>query len=230
MEPGLPRPAPRRSIAERARDWIDWFGAARLIATALAVAAVAIGGVWLLRDAPSRLEDGLPYASTTTQPSTTSTRVLGHDPSATTIPASIVVYVAGAVVVPGVYTLANGARVDTALGVAGGPTTDADLGVLNLAAPLHDGERVFVPRAGQAIPAELPPSTSSGPATPAGPVNINTAGADELDALPGVGPSTAAAIIARRQERGPFQSVDDLADVRGIGPAKLAALRDLVTV
>ena len=65
---------------------------------------------------------------------------------------------------------------------------------------------------------------------PAGPVNVNTATADQLDVLPGVGPTTAAAIVAHREQHGPFQSVDQLGDVRGIGPAKLEALRGLVTV
>jgi competence protein ComEA len=230
MEAGLPRPAPRRPIAQRVREWIDWFGPSRLIATAAALVAVVVGGVWLLRDSPPRLEDSLPYARATTQPATASTDVPGRGAPSSSLPITIVVYVTGAVVAPGVYTLPGGTRVEAAVAIAGGSTTDADLGVLNLAAPLHDGQRVFVPRAGQAVPAELPPATSPGVDTPSGPVNINTADTNELDALPGVGPATAAAIIARRQEKGPFQSVDDLADVRGIGPAKLAALRDLVTV
>lgn len=230
MDPGLPRPVPRRPVSERVREWIDWFGRGRLAAGALAIVAVAVGGVWLLEGSPTRIEDQLPYARATTSTPVASTESRPGSAPLTTLPATIVVYVTGAVVDPGVYSLSGAARVDAALAAAGGSTGDADLDVLNLAAPLHDGERVFVPRLGEPIPPELPTEASGGTSLPVGPVNINSAGVDELDALPGVGPATAAAIIARRQEQGPFQSVDDLADVRGIGPAKLAALRGLVTV
>ena len=107
-----------------------------------------------------------------------------------------------------------------AVTVAGGPIADADLDGLNLAAPLADGQRVYVPHAGEVDPAAVP---SGGPAAPAesgddvhrGPVNVNTATADELEALPGVGPATAAAIVDDRTRNGPFVSVDDLERVPG---------------
>ena len=140
---------------------------------------------------------------------------------------------------PGVQQLSGGARVVDAVDRAGGATPDADLARVNLAAPVQDGQQVYIPRVGEPMP---PPPAGTAPApgagggagspagTPAGPVNLNTASADELDTLPGVGPATSAAIIAHRQEQGPFTSVDQLLDVRGIGDAKLAELRDLVTV
>lgn len=228
MDPSLPRPAPRPSPTERVRDWVVWFGAARLVATSLAVIAVAVGGAWLVKGAPSRPEDALPFAarSTTTMPSATGSSTA----PITTVLTSIVVYVAGEVAAPGVYTLPPSARVNDALVAAGGARPNADLGVVNLAAPVHDGERVYVPAIGATIPPTMQAVTADEAATVPGPVNINTATAEQLDVLPGVGPATAAAIIAHRQQRGPFQSVEELADVRGIGPAKLEALRGLVTV
>jgi competence protein ComEA len=144
----------------------------------------------------------------------------------TTVPTAFVVHAAGAVRRPGVYRVGPGARVTDVIEAAGGASPDADLNRLNLAAPVADGTQVYVPRLGEAVPA----STTNGPATPAGPLDLNTATLEQLDELPGVGPATAKAILAERDRRGRFRSVDDLLDVRGIGPAKLDALRDLVTV
>ena len=101
--------------------------------------------------------------------------------------------------------------------------------MLNLAALVDDGARVYVPVEGEVAP-QLSP-VGSGPVgeTPAGPLDINRADAALLDSLPGVGPATAAAIVAERDRNGPFLGVDDLERVPGIGPGKLAGLRDLVT-
>ncbi len=225
MESSLPRPAAPRSPLERLREWVVWFGPGRLAATALAVIAVVVGGAWLLRAAPGRPEDQLPFATRAT--STTDSVV---EVSTTTIAASLVVYVAGSVVTPGVYTLAASARVTDAVNAAGGAAADADLNVVNLAATVHDGERIYVPKVGEAIPAVIGVDSAVDDTVAAGPVNVNSATADQLDVLPGVGPTTAAAIVAHRQQNGPFQAVDQLGDVRGIGPAKLDALRGLVTV
>jgi competence protein ComEA len=226
MDPSLPRPAPPRSLFDRIREWVVWFGPGRLVATALAVIAVVVGGTWLLKASPSRPEDGLPFA---THAPTTTTITPATIPS-TTIASSIVVYVAGSVVAPGIYRLAVSARVNDAVIAAGGADANADLDVVNLAAAVHDGERVYVPAVGE----EIPPSIEVAPAgegtSPAEPVNINSATADQLDVLPGVGPATAAAIVTHRLQHGPFQTVEQLGDVRGIGPAKLDALRGLVTV
>lgn len=143
------------------------------------------------------------------------------------------VHVAGSVALPGVYQLPAGARVIDAVAIAGGAGADAQAEALNLAAPLHDGDRVYVPSLVDevAIPVGVTSATAAaGGGAPAGPVDLNRATADELDSLPGVGPSTAAAIIAHRDQHGPFASIDALADVRGIGPTKLESLRGLVTV
>jgi competence protein ComEA len=196
-----------------------------LAATALAVLAVVAGGTWLLKGSPGRAEDQLPFAS-----HPVSTTVASVAVSTTTAAAAVVVYVTGAVTVPGVYTLALPARVTDAVAAAGGAGAQADLNVVNLAAVLHDGERVYVPKVGEVIPVVAAGEPSADSIVPAGPVNVNSATADQLDVLPGVGPTTAAAIIAHREQHGLFQSVEQLGDVRGIGPAKLDALRGLVTV
>ena len=101
---------------------------------------------------------------------------------------------------------------------------------MNLAAVVADGQRVYVPRLGESAPLGGAAGMSGGSAIDEGPIDLNVATEEQLDALPGVGPATAAAIVAYRDEHGPFGSVDDLGDVHGIGPAKLDAIRDLVTV
>ncbi len=113
----------------------------------------------------------------------------------------------------------------------GGGLGDADLDRLNLAAKVVDGERIFVPKVGQADPA--PASSASGGASApgsTGPINLNTATQAELEELPGIGPSLAQAILTERQRRGRFTSVNELRTVRGIGDARFADLKDLVTV
>ena len=154
------------------------------------------------------------------------------------------VYVSGEVVKPGVYVLLATARVIDALQAAGGATNQADLVVVNLAAPLVDAAQVFIPRMGSTPRVTLPRTHAGinlpiagggagagGSATSAaGIVDINSATLSDLDALPGVGPSTAQAIIDYRVANGPYASVDDLLNVRGIGPSKLAAMRARVRV
>jgi competence protein ComEA len=142
----------------------------------------------------------------------------------------VVVHVAGAVQNPGLVTGPATWRVDDAVTAAGGPTGDAELDRLNLAALIRDGERIFVPTVGEDAPPEVASSSGSTPGVQVGPVNINTADAQALETLPGVGPSTAATIISHREEHGAFGAVDALVAVRGIGPATLDALRDHVTV
>ena len=141
-----------------------------------------------------------------------------------------VVHVAGEVRHPGVYHLGAGTRVQEAVRRAGGPTRRADLNAINLAAKVEDGRQVIVPRRGPvAAPSGGAPTAASG-AGPAVPVNLNTATPDELGTLDGVGPATAAKILAYRQEHGGFGSVDELDQVPGIGEKRLAALRPHVTV
>lgn len=137
-------------------------------------------------------------------------------------PEPVVVHVAGAVRRPGLYRLRDGARVADAIARAGGPTRRGDVNAVNLAALVADGEQIVVPVAGAA--AAVAPEPGVGGAT----VHLNGADAAALDALPGVGPATAARIIAWRDANGGFRSVDDLEQVPGIGPARLDALRGLV--
>jgi competence protein ComEA len=138
----------------------------------------------------------------------------------------VTVHVAGAVQHPGVYRLRRGERVDDAVRRAGGPARRADLSAVNLAAVVEDGRQVLVPTR---APAGSAPGTTSGSATPAK-VNLNTATPEQLDTLAGVGPATAAKILAFREQHGGFGSVEELGDVPGIGEVRLEALRDLVTV
>jgi competence protein ComEA len=160
----------------------------------------------------------------------------------------VVVSVVGLVHTPGLVTLAPGARIADALQAAGGAVDGADTIGLNMARPLGDGEQIVVglaPIPGQPkafgssvasasapIPGAPTPAPVSGSVKPkAGEViDLNTATVEQLDALPGVGPVTAAAIVAWRQANGKFTSVDQLADVDGIGPARLEKLRALVRV
>lgn len=162
----------------------------------------------------------------------------------------VVISVVGLVHAPGLVTLAPGARIADALKATGGAIDGADTIGLNMARPLVDGEQIVVglaPAPGQpttlgssvgpGAPAPGPAATSSGPhpgpkpnPRPAEVIDLNTATVEQLDALPGVGPVTAAAIVAWRQANGKFTSVDQLADVDGIGPARLDKLRSLVRV
>lgn len=141
--------------------------------------------------------------------------------------AQLLVDVSGAVRRPGVYKLPAGSRINDALLKAGGETEKADLTLVNRAASLTDGQQVLVP---EKVTATAAAATSSGGSAPAAiaPVRLNSATLEQLDELPGVGPSTAQRIIDYRTANGPFKSVDELDSVSGIGPAKLAELRDLV--
>jgi competence protein ComEA len=218
---------------------VHWFGLGRLVTVALSVLAVGLGAAWVLRTPAPPTEATLPYARRTSSAGATSTSASTF-PAPTTIAVAvstsspgIVVDVEGAVARPGVLRLPAGARVVDAVAAAGGPRPDAQLDLVNLAAVLRDGDRLQVPSsAGTSVVAPGVAHGSSGPATTtqSGPIDLNRAQVDDLDRLPGVGPATAAAIVAYREAHGPFASVDDLAKVHGIGPAKLAALRDLVVV
>jgi competence protein ComEA len=141
-------------------------------------------------------------------------------------PGVALVHVAGAVERPGVYRLRDGERIQDAVRRAGGARRGADLNGINLAAKVADGQQVVVPRRGAA---GAPAGASSGSAgAPAQPVSLNTATAEQLDTLDGVGPATAQKILDWRSQHGGFRSIDDLGEVPGIGPKKLAALRTKV--
>ena len=146
----------------------------------------------------------------------------------------VVIDVVGAVRRPGLYRLAQSGRIADALARAGGATRKADLSLVNLAAPLADGQQVIVPRRGSAgaggaaAPAAGTAATPGAPGLATGPVHLNTATLEQLDSLPGVGPVTAQKILDYRTEHGPFTSVDELDAVPGIGPSRMDQLKDLV--
>lgn len=148
-------------------------------------------------------------------------------------PAPIVVYISGAVAKSGLYSLPVGSRVNDAVQAAGGFTSEANPDGLNLAAQLTDGERIYVSSVGEqpAIPlstAELPASSSRQGGLVI--VNINTAGQQELESLPEIGPKTAQAIIAYRTAHGFFKSIEDILKVDGIGPVTFEQIKDWITI
>ena len=138
----------------------------------------------------------------------------------------LVVHVVGAVLHPGLYELEEGSLVDDAIAKAGGPKPKAALELVNLAAPVADGQQIVVPARqatgarGEAVAAATPAATS--------PIHLNTATLEELDSLPGVGPVTAQKILDYRAAHGAFRSVDELDAIPGIGPARLEQLREVV--
>lgn len=138
----------------------------------------------------------------------------------------LVIDMAGAVRRPGLYRLRPGSRIDDAIAAAGGVTAKAQLEAVNLAAPIADGEQIVVPGRGAAgASAAIPPAAGSAPSAP---LDLNTATAEQLDSLPGIGPVTAQKILAYRQEHGAFHAVAELEGVPGIGPGRLAQLKGLV--
>lgn len=222
-------------------------GRAGVIALAVvATLAVLVTILTLVRDKPAPVMSAkLPPVenASTASPRSSASPAAGQPPGPDR---PVVVSVVGLVRTPGLVTLAPGARIADALQAAGGAVDGADTIGLNMARPLGDGEQIVVglaPFSGQ--PTALGSSVASGsapipgaPAPVSGSVkpkagevlDLNTATVAQLDALPGVGPVTAAAIVAWRQANGKFTSVDQLADVDGIGPARLEKLRALVRV
>jgi competence protein ComEA len=179
--------------------------------------AVAVLGLVLLRHHPAA--DPVPAAAVRVQ----------DDSAAEASGGRVLVHVAGAVHRPGVYRLRAGARVVDAVRRAGGARHGADLSAINLAQKLEDGRQVLVvkraPGGATASAAPGLPGTA-----PAPPVDLNTATPEQLDTLDGVGPATVQKILEYRQEHGGFGSVEELGQVSGIGPKRLAALRDHVRV
>lgn len=133
---------------------------------------------------------------------------------------TLTVHVAGAVVRPGLVVLSPGARIADAVAAAGGATHLAELGSVNLATLVRDGDQIVIPLVGEAVSAEAGN----------GRISLNRATVSELETLPGVGPITAQRIVDHRDENGPFTVLEDLLDVSGIGEAKLDAIRDSVVV
>ncbi len=160
-------------------------------------------------------------------------------PAATATPGPIRVFVNGKVTEPAVYELPPGSLVEAAIEAAGGFAAEADTAVVNLAQPLSDGVQVYVPSEEEDVPVPLtvvskpntsPAMASAGGSTAVGLININTATIEELDTLPGIGPSTAQKIIEHRESAGPFAAIENIMDVTGIGEAKFAKIKDQITV
>ncbi|MCA9978213.1 MAG: helix-hairpin-helix domain-containing protein, partial [Anaerolineales bacterium] len=161
-------------------------------------------------------------------------------PEPTVTPGPIQVYVNGQVIAPNVYELPPDSRVGDAIEAAGGWADEANTAVVNLAQPLADGMQIYVPSEAEVVEI-LPPVVSepdsftrSGDSidvtNTGGLVNINTAGLEELDALPGIGPSTAQKILDFREEYGRFNTIEELMNVSGIGEAKFGSVKELITV
>ncbi|SRR5581483_1449466 len=153
----------------------------------------------------------------------------------------IEVHVIGAVVRPGVYSFAEGSRVQDAVTAAGGLLTEADPNAINLAAKLEDGQQLSIPYqngAGPSVNSSAPfdviptpdYSSSDGSSPDVAQININIASLEELETLPGIGPATAQKIIDYRDQNGPFMQIEDIMNVPGIGPATFDQIKDLITV
>jgi competence protein ComEA len=241
------RPGQSPEFPPRASEWggpLERFvdrvrelrGDPRVGIAALVVVALAAGLIWYRLGAG----DGGQSSTTRRSPTTVAPTSAAGGSSSTTGSASgatkegerATVHVAGAVAKPGVYDLDAGARVIDAIEAAGGGAPDADLNRLNLAAKVADGQRVLVQRVGEAAPAgsASPGGGGGGSADSSGLVSLNSATQVELEALPGIGPTLAGAIIAERERRGGFRSVNELRDVRGIGEKRFADLKDKVTI
>jgi len=221
-------------LLRRLRQWFAFIGPQRILAGC--GTAIVLGGLawFILKPSPVPIDAYVPRVTSVSAVASTAS------------PSVITVHVAGAVKNPGVYRLPSSARVVDAVASAGGALRNADLESVNLAQTITDTEQIYVPvkkvsRSRVTTAPRLRPQRTTATTVPviiggsAGTqpgrlINLNTATASELDSLTGVGPSTAKAIISYRTKKGLFSKVEDLLNVPGIGPAKLAALRDQVTV
>jgi competence protein ComEA len=213
----------RSTFAEAAarRGWHFNPGARGAVAMAItALVAMLVAGWWVLSARPHASAVSAPAIPVTVVSSSASPR---STPSGSRA-ADVVVDVVGHVQSPGLYRLPTGARVDDAIRAAGGPVPGTDLSGLNLARKVSDGEQIAVGVAGE------PAAAGGAESSSAGPIDLNTASLAQLDALPGVGPVLAQHILDWRTAHGKFDTVDQLREVTGIGEAKFADLRPLVTV
>ena len=188
----------------------------QLAAYGVALAAVVLLGAWYLSRGGEPVPEAPPAAI----------EVAGDDDGAR----AVVVHVAGAVRQPGVYRMRASARVDDAVGRAGGATGRADLSQVNLAAQVEDGRQVLVPERVRVVVPGGAAAAAGTPTAPGVPLNINTATLEQLDELDGIGPTTAQHILDYREEHGGFGSVEELGEVPGIGDVRLASLREQVRV
>jgi competence protein ComEA len=196
----------------------------QLVAYALAALVVVVLGVRFMQG--QARGSAAPAASVSAPASGSANQTVRLEPRKATV---ALVHVAGAVRSPGVYRLRDGERIQDAVRRAGGPRPGADLNAINLAAKVADGQQVVVPRRGAAGAAPVGGAAAGEPgAPPQAPVSLNTATAEQLDTLDGVGPATASKILEYRRQHGGFRSIDDLGEIPGIGPKRLAALRGKV--
>lgn len=230
--PARPQPADHLDPGEpTARGHVAWAVTTRSVVVGVTVVVVLAAAlvVRALGSSPGEvvaLPATTPHVTGSTPTGTPS--VGAAAPAASAATPGVVVHVVGRVAHPGVVTLAPGARVTDAVEAAGGLRRDADVTHVNLARPVADGEQIVVPKVG-----ETPPPATPGEGTGAasdGRVDLNTADAAALDALPGIGPVLARRIVDHRTEHGPFPDVASLSDVPGIGPALEEKLADLVSV
>jgi competence protein ComEA len=197
-------------------DDMDGFQITRsraLLGAGLLIAALFVGGRFFVGSGTATVERSTPAAA-------------GELEAAP--PARLVVHVVGAVRRPGLYRLDHGSRIADAVRRAGGATRRADLSLVNLAAQLSDGTQVVVPARVTVEAGQAEDGGGEVAAPAAGPVHLNTATIEQLDALPGIGPVTAQKIIDYREQHGAFSSIDDLDAIPGIGPARLEQLREQV--
>jgi competence protein ComEA len=215
-----------RKFLATVKHWVAFLGPRRLIGSVAGV-AVAVGLGWfVVKPSPTPIEFSLPSITTAVLPSTDS---------------EIHVHVVGAVKRPGVYSMPALSRVVDAVRAAGGSLPTANLEGINMAQTLMDAEQVFIPLRRTVMPRStvaprhrprprVTSTTISQGMQESKVVNINTATATQLETLTGVGPATARAIISYRTSKGVFTKVEDLLNVPGIGPAKLAAMRNEISV
>jgi competence protein ComEA len=229
-DPGVPATAPGRLVERWVPAALTGGSSAlrrrrmAVVAVLAGVVAVVIGAVLLFRGAPvPEHPPPLPVAREAVAASP------GYAKDAKPGGAPVVVSVVGKVAAPGLVTLPAGARVADALRAAGGPVAAAELGALNLARKVVDGEQLYV---GVPTPAAADPGAPAGSAAaaPGGKVDLNSATADQLDALPGVGAVTAKRILDWRTQHGRFNTVEQLRDVDGIGETRFERLREQVAV
>ncbi len=252
---------PRSAVLKERISSVD-FGfvgsAAQRVGVAVLVLLLAVGVGWrLFMESSPPVEASIPFASeaagenestpsasdTGGAPGPTSTSrsesvaAVETQPAVEVVPETVVVHIAGAVLEPGLVVGDGTWRIDDAVRAAGGVTTLADLDRINLAAPILDGQRVYVPYLDKDVPALVQADspvvdvgTPGGVAQTGEPIDLNGADSTAFEQLPGIGPATAAAIISHREEFGPFGTVDALVAVPGIGPATLESLRDYVRV
>lgn len=214
---------------------IGWRQLIVLIVAALLLVGAGFGLASLRGAAQPAPIEIIPPANTS---AATAIATLAAEPTPTTGPLHI--YVSGAVARPAVYELPPGSLIDDAVRAAGGFAAGADPAAVNLAQPAADGMQVHVPLLAEALPTPPPVSQPPGAAptsasrmggiTTSGLININTATQTDLEMLPGIGPSTAANIIAHREANGPFATIEAIMDVPGIGEGKFEAIRELITV